>query len=361
MAFATIIGQKRVRVFLQKAMAHGRISHAYLFTGVKGVGKEAVALDFAKALLCSNKFACSNDPCPDCTRVAKLNHPDVHFIFPAPAKVKQDDRNRVLASVAANPYHRLEIWSNPMISIDQIREIRRTSSYKSFEGKGRVVVIVDCERMTIEASNALLKILEEPPDKTHLIMISSRPNLLLPTITSRCQEVKFNPLTFEEIEQALVGKSLADKRRARITARMSAGSYARAMELLDENLQELQETALDFFRKTIQNQFIQIQFVEQLINSYHRDLQRIKELLKAVAIWFRDAMIFVETNGANPDFLIHSEQTEILKNFTNHFPKADLSGAIVEIERALELMDRNVQINLILVVLLSRLRRHLRR
>ncbi|NIR52807.1 DNA polymerase III subunit delta', partial [candidate division KSB1 bacterium] len=191
-----------------------------------------------------NKFDCNRETCPDCTRIAKLNHPDLHFIFPAPAKVKEEDRHNILASIVENPYNRLEMWSNPSISIEHIREFRRTSSYKSFEGKGRVVIMADCERMTTEAANALLKSLEEPPERTYLLLISSRPSLLLPTITSRCQELKFDPLTAEELEQALVAQNLAAAKRARLTARMAAGSYRHALELLDENLEQMQQKAL---------------------------------------------------------------------------------------------------------------------
>ncbi|MFQ5641549.1 MAG: DNA polymerase III subunit delta' [bacterium] len=359
MAFDNIIGQKRVKSFFQKAMDHGRIAHAYLFIGEKGVGKEALAVEFAKGLLCSNGLSCTKHDCEDCSRISKLSHPDLVFVFPAPAKMSNEDRVRIMESIVANPYSRLEVWANPLISIERIREFRRTSAYKSFEGRGRVLIIADCERLTTEASNALLKILEEPPEKTYLIMVSSKPNLLLPTIMSRCQEVKFDSLTFDEIEQALQERTAADKNQARLTARMCRGSYGRALQLLDENLQELQDQALDFFRKGIQNQVIQIQFVEELINRYQRDSAKIKELLRMVVNWFRDAMIFVETDGEQKDALINIEQVEVFRNFAKNFPNADLYSSIFELEKSLQQIERNAHINLVLIVLLNKLRRHL--
>ncbi len=360
MAFERIIGQQRVKTFLQRALEHQRVSHAYLFVGEKGVGKEAVALEFARGLLCPNGFACTDAACPECTRVARLNHPDLHFVFPAPGKPKEGDLERVVQSVVENPYHRLEPWANPSISIDRIRELRRRASYKSFEGRGRVVVIADCERMTTEAANSLLKILEEPPEKMHLILVSARPNLLLETIVSRCQVVKFEALTVDEIEHALVAHNLADAGQARLVARLSAGSYHRALQLLDEDLAELQKQALDFFRKSVQSQFVQIRFVEELLNAYQRDQKRVRELLEMVASWLRDAMVFRETDGAHAEQLINVAQAEVLKSFTQKFPDADLYQALLEVERALGLMDRNVQVQLILIVLLRRLRNHLR-
>ena len=175
MAFENIFGQQRVKNFFEIALKSERLSHAYLFVGDRGVGKEAMALELAKTLFCEKSGACSPEICSNCRRVSKLSHPDLHFIFPAPAKVKETEQTQILESVAANPYLRAELWANPMISIEKIREIRRKSSYKSFEGRGRIVIIVDAERMSEEAANSVLKILEEPPEKMYLLMVSSRP------------------------------------------------------------------------------------------------------------------------------------------------------------------------------------------
>lgn len=361
MSFQKIIGQQRVKRFFEKALSSERISHAYLFIGDQGLGKEAIALELAKALLCENSLACSYETCRDCSRIARFTHPDVHLIFPAPAKLSEADTRKIVVSIVENSYQRLELWANPSISIDRIREIRRQASYKSFEGKGRVVLIFDCERMTIEAANSLLKIVEEPPEKMYLIMTSSKPNLLLPTITSRCQIIKFDPLTVDEIENALVEHNGIDKRKAGLTARMAAGSYRRALDLLSRDLDEMQQQALNFFRKSVQNDFVQLEYVDQIINGFQRDLRKIKELLLLLCVWFRDAMVFKETAGENDRLLVHFDQTDVLKNFNTHFPKADLHGAVHEIEKSLDLMERNVQINLILIVLLNRLKSFLRR
>lgn len=361
MAFEKIIGQQRVKQFFQSGLESGRVAHAYLFVGERGVGKEAMALELARAFFCPQQLPCGSEACRECARVGKLSHPDLQFIYPAPAKIKESEQNKIFESIVKNPYQRTELWANPSISIEQIREIRRKSSYKSFEGKGRVVIIVDCERMTIEAANSLLKILEEPPDKMHLIMTSSNASLLLPTITSRCQVIKFDPLAVSEIEEAMLRYNGVDKKQAALTARLAKGSYRRAVEMLDSDLQELQEQSLDFFRRSVQNQFIQILYVEDILNQSQKDLRKIKEVLELLMTWFRDALIFRETGGQDEQLLIHYDQVDVLRNFTKSFPKADLHGAVKEIENTLELMDRNVQINLILIVLLNRLRKFLRR
>ena len=370
MAFENIIGQQRVRNFFEKALKSERLSHAFLFVGERGVGKEAIALELAKALFCEKSGACSAEPCPNCIRVSKLSHPDLHFIFPAPVKDNKPEKKQeeiriherqILKSIAANPYHRVEVWPNPPISIKTIREIRRKSSYKSFEGRGRIVIIVDAERMSEEAANSVLKILEEPPEKMYLFLISSRPNLLLPTISSRCQLIKFEPLKAAEIEQALIENHNIEQKKARLTSRVASGSYRRAIELLDENLQEKQNQSLEFFRKSVQSEFTQIKYVDEVLKTCQRDLKQIKDLLSLLLIWFRDALVFRETDEPNQELLIYAGAFETLNNFTQKFPDADLQSAVNAIEESLEQISRNVQINLILIVLLNKLRTFVRR
>ena len=109
--------------------------------------------------------------------------------------------------------------------------------------------------MTIEAANALLKILEEPPAGMYLIMTSSRANLLLPTITSRCQNISFDPLSVLDIKQALLDRKTVDARTAELAAKMSGGSYRNALEYLDQDLTNLQKQALEFFRSSVQGSF----------------------------------------------------------------------------------------------------------
>lgn len=360
MDFDNIIGQQRIKDFFRKALESQRISHAYLFVGDRGVGKEAMALELARAIFCSDQgdlLPCGK--CSDCRRIAKFSHPDLQFIFPAPAKIKEDEHNRIIASMVTDPYLRLEIWANPSISIEKIREIRRASAFKSLEGKGRVVILVDAERMTIEAANALLKILEEPPDKTYLVLISSKPNLLLPTILSRCQVINFEPLTAEAIEKALVDRHLVTGPHAPLVARLASGSFRRAVELLDEDLNELRTDALELFRKSVQNDYVQLFFVEELLHKLQRDSKKIRDLLNLLSFWFRDAMVFAESNNADHN-LVNFDQVEVLQKFVASFPEANLYGAVREIEASLNLMNRNVQINLILVVLLNKLRSYIR-
>jgi DNA polymerase-3 subunit delta' len=361
MAFETIIGQKRICELIGRTVASQRTSHAYLLAGEKGVGKEAIALEFAKLLLCPQQPECQVSGCVDCQRVGKLSHPDLHFIFPAPAKLTDDERLAIINSVATDPYQRAELWANPTISIDTIRELRKKASFTPFEGGARVVIVVDCERMTIEAANSVLKILEEPPAGMYLIMTSSRPNLLLPTITSRCQSISFDPLPVDEIKNALMGRHRAAERIALLAARMSGGSFRRALAFLAQDIAMVQNQALEFFRLSVQDDFRQSVYVDKVMTRTQRDTRAIKEQLTFLSLWFRDAMVFKETGEDDKVALYYSEDRDILRKFTESFPNADLFSAVGEIEYALGLFDRNIQAQLILIVLLAKLRSLLRR
>ncbi len=349
-----IIGQERIARLFEEAFRNGRLSHAYLFVGQSGVGKEAVALALAEQLLSGSA---GQDGHSD-SRIRTLTHPDVHLIFPSQAKLTDDDRARVIESIVEDPYQRLQPWGNPSISINRIREMRRQAAFKSFEGRGRVFILYDCERMTIEASNAVLKILEEPPPDMYLIMTSARPNMLLSTITSRCQAVNFGPLTTSEIETALLSRGVPPD-NARLAARLSEGSFRRALDCLDQEMSEIQKLSLSFFRQSIHNEFRQLLFVHEVLDLLQRDGRAVKDLLTHLLLWVRDALLYREA-GNCLDLLIHVQEVEILENFTKHFPGANLQAAAKEIERALELMERNVQLNLILIVLLNKLRTYLK-
>lgn len=354
MPFDKVIGQSRVKSFFERALASERLSHAYLFVGPRGTGKEALAVAIARQLLASNAAAQAD------TRLQNLTHPDLHLIFSSPPKLKEEEHRAILDSIVANPYMRQQPWANPSVSIDKIREIRRKAAYKAFEGRGRVFLILDCERMTIEASNALLKILEEPPDKMYLFMTSSKPSLLLPTIRSRCQLVKFDPLAADLIEDALI-KAGASASAAKLGARLAGGSYSRGLEMLGDELQHMESLALEFFRTTIQNSYLQLLYVDKLLQNFQKDAKSVRALLSHLLVWFRDALVFREASDKSEEFIVHFDQQEVLQNFTNNFPNADLSLAVQEIENSLELINRNVQINLILVVLLNKLRACVRR
>jgi len=360
MPFKNIIGQKRVITILERAVKNNRLPHALLFHGPEGSGKTAMALELAKALFCQkNEIYCDN--CSDCKRVTQLSHPDLHIIFPAPKESKIDEIKLIRQSIADNTYYRTELWAKPEILINSIRELKKTVSLKSYENKGRVVILLDVHRFRTEAANSFLKLLEEPPEKVQIILTTSKPNMLLSTIVSRCQKIKFDPLIRQDIEAALIEKNNIDSEKANIISRMSFGSYRRALELLEENIADKQELMIEILRIIIKSDLEILQLVEKLIRQ--EDLKTIKDLISLLLIWFRDAMIVDTLQDENnfKDKIINIDKLEILQKFINSFESIDYDKILKRIENSLEMIERNVYLNLILLQLLFDLKKLLRR
>ncbi len=217
--FSHLIGNEKVKERLQRLLTGGRLPGSLLFTGEEGVGKKLFALEIAKALNCRNRVgaeAC--DECSSCRRIANSNFP--------PFSKDEDAKNRIIwsehADVAmARPYKQI-------IRVPVMRELEREANFRPFEGLARVFIVEDAEYMNDQAANALLKILEEPPATTHLILTTTNPTALLATIRSRCQVIRFAPVRADEIEAFLIEQQDTGEDDARLLARISKGSIGRA-------------------------------------------------------------------------------------------------------------------------------------
>ncbi|UCE06185.1 MAG: DNA polymerase III subunit delta' [bacterium] len=360
MPFENIIGQKKAISILERALKSKRMPHTLLFHGPEGVGKEAVALELAKALFCQqDEVYC--EICSDCKRVGQLSHPDLMVIFPAPKQPKNEELQSIRESIVKNPYYRTQPWANPFILIDMIRNLKRTVSMTSYENKGRVVIIMDAHRMTTEAANSVLKILEEPLGKLTMVLVSSQANLLLPTIVSRCQKIRFDPLLWQDIESALIKWEKVNPEQAKIFARMSFGSYHRALELLDEDVDQKQNLMIDILRKVLMPDLDILLIVEDLVNQ--QDKKTIKDLITLMLVWFRDAMMLqlMQNELDYKEKIINIDRLDILKKFVTGLERIDYNQVIPKIEQAIELIDRNVYLNLVLLQLLFELKKFLRR
>lgn len=194
----SVKGQDFVLRSLDSMLSSGRFPHALLFSGLPGSGRFRTAQNLMMRLNCEKDFPPCG-ACRSCTKVLRENHPD--FIHIAPA--------------------------NGIIRIDEVRELLRLLARKPNEARMRVVFLEDAESMNREAANALLKMLEEPPPSTSFILSSKAPQLLLETIRSRCQELRFRPQEEEDIFQKLV-QTISDEKSARAGARLSAGDMNKA-------------------------------------------------------------------------------------------------------------------------------------
>lgn len=209
----SLVGNERAKETLRRMLGHGRVPGALLFTGEEGLGKRLFALELARALNCrARKGVEACGVCSACMRIGRFELPD------------PDDRDEHLKVVWSEfrdvgqlqPYKR-------NILVNAVRDLERECNFRPAEGAARVFLVEDADSLNESSSNALLKTLEEAPPTSHLILITSRPASLLPTIRSRCQTVRFAPLAVEELESYLVKNRKRSGDEARLAARLAGG------------------------------------------------------------------------------------------------------------------------------------------
>ncbi len=217
--FDQLTGNERVKNLLRRMLEAGRSPGAMLFAGEDGIGKKLFALELAKALNCRSPQGVEGcGSCPACVPTAKFNYPQSN---------DPDDLKQIIWT--DHPDVGMVVAPKRVLRVDQMRLIEREAHFRPYEGKARVFLIEDADKLNEESSNALLKVLEEPPHTSHIVLLTSRPAMLLPTIRSRCQMIRFSPLTAAEIEKHLVQNKIASGAEARIRARVARGSLGRAM------------------------------------------------------------------------------------------------------------------------------------
>jgi DNA polymerase-3 subunit delta' len=242
-------GHASVKSLLLKACVSGRLPQSLLFVGPPGVGKFATALSLARFLLCGAR-GCG--VCATCRAVASLSHADLKVVIPTPKEDSEPEAperyGTFIAEKAKNPYFMPAFKKQPSISIDTIRGVSAWLSYTPASSCERIAIIVDAHMMGTEAQNAFLKTLEEPPESARIIMTTSNPYDLLPTILSRVERFQFGFLTESEIVEYLSKKSESSIAELRLLARLADGSMARALEMLDEEKRRLRNEFVTAFQ-----------------------------------------------------------------------------------------------------------------
>lgn len=348
--------------FLRRAHHAGRRAHAYLFHGPVGSGKVAVAVQLAQTILCERgtEWACGE--CKSCKRIAHFDHPDFYFIFPRTASATEDERREVLNSVAQNPFCRNRPWENPQLLIGDIRDLKQKLSMTSYEGRGVVIIIVEAEKMRDEPANALLKILEEPPEKTYFILTTSAIDAIVPTIVSRCHPLRFSVIKTSDVKDILATQAGVEPARAEFVAALANGSLRRAFELLESDKDELRRQAVDLLRAAFKasRPADQAEFIEKLVKE--KDRGELRQMLEFCLLWIRDGMILhaSKEQTESAPAIVNADMRESLTALVTNLPDLDYSGVIDELEFAIECLDRYVQPWLVLMVMLQKIRTHAR-
>lgn len=249
MFFRNIIGHEEIKRRLIRTVREGTVPQAYLFCGASGVGKLGMALAYARYLNCTSRGeddACG--VCPSCRQMTTMMHPDVHYSFP----VYKSDKRRSGCSddyiaewrdaLSRTPYLSREKWSEAInsgnsqlyIYADEAGAIIRKLSYKSFESEYKILIMWSPESMRTECANSLLKLIEEPYDKTLFILVSDSPEKLLPTIVSRTRILRFRTVPDDLVSSRLQADFSLDSENADEVARISNGSYRKAVEIIQQ-------------------------------------------------------------------------------------------------------------------------------
>ena len=261
MALKDVPGQPRAKLFLGKLFESTQVPHALLFSGMEGIGKSAVALQFAKLLNCLAPV--EHDCCDRCTACLKMEngtHPDLLW-------VKAD---------------------GAFIKLDQIRGLRNRLRFSPFEGNRRVIVIENGQSLREEAANALLKMLEEPPGRNVLLVTTLEPQMLLPTIVSRCCHIRFQPIDVEALAGLLAAQHPMTSLKALKVARLAEGSITRGRWLCDENrVDQWKET----LKKVESLGDLGILEFFPLMAQWVQKSENLEQDLECIKLWMRDVIL----------------------------------------------------------------------
>lgn len=260
MPFAEILGHDRNIEVLRRSLINGKTAHSYLFEGVNGSGRKKTALALIQALFCTVKPDDACGVCTSCCKIESGNHPDIHLIGPLP-----DKRD---------------------ISVDQLRELQHDLSLRPYEAPRKACIIDPAERMNTSSANSLLKTLEEPPGNALIILLTENAGMLLPTVRSRCQLMRFAPLSPEHLITLLVRSGMATD-AARLIAPMSGGSLQKALELDNEALVAKREAVL---KKVNQLNINRITTVFDAAEELSGNREATLELLDMLLSFYRDVV-----------------------------------------------------------------------
>jgi DNA polymerase-3 subunit delta' len=368
MSWKNIIGQKQQIRVLRKALETGRFAHAYLFTGPEGSGKESVAFEIASILNCrsiqtsNTEGACGI--CPDCLQIQSFMHPNMEYIFPVesalldPGDTAKKENKRftdakerydaLLEQKKQNPYFSPAMERSMGILTEQIITLQHKASFMPREGSKKIFIISQAERLHPSAANKLLKLLEEPPAHIVFILVSSRPEALLPTIRSRCQAIKFSRVTANELRLWLQENrpEIKDPELSFIVS-FSRGNLRLAWELInsrDSNPLEtatimLRNQALDYLRLVLTPSRFHEAITTCEQNAKNLSRSELTLFLAALLLFFQD----VNHRRIKPDFqeLNNPDITDAVDRFVKNFPNADFFQISTITEEAIRGIERN--------------------
>lgn len=326
---STLIGNKQAKEFLTRMMTAGRLPGAMLFAGPEGVGKKQYALEAAKSVLCEHtEVFGSCGECSVCRRADK-------FVFPT--SEKKEDHEKVFFSDHADVGQVIPFRRN--ILVDAIRDLEREANFRPYEGSARFFIVDDADKMNPAASNALLKTLEEPPPTTHIFLLTSRFDSLLPTIISRCQVLRFQPLETADIESYLLKTKEFSHEDAALAARISRGSLGRALQIGGEELRQRRDGMMEILEaQAALNRTVLLRAAEEMGDAKMKD--EYEPRLEILQSLLHDAWQLKQ--GRAKEALINADLYERLAKCAANTTAENLALFLSEIERVRENLIVNI-------------------
>jgi DNA polymerase-3 subunit delta' len=328
--FDNLIGNSHIKEILKRLIKERRVPNSLLFAGEEGIGKSRFALELAKSFVCqkpSGGEAC--DRCAVCRRADR-------FAFP-----KADDRDahkRVIFSELADIGMVIPFGRN--ILVDAIRDLEREANFRPYEANARFFLIDQADKMNAEAANALLKTLEEPPATSYILLITSRPLKLLPTIRSRCQTLRFAPIRTTEIKDYLLSTKKFAPEDAGLLAKLSHGKLGYALDLDLEKFRTQREAMLKVLESliSIKDRAALLKTAEEMTDAKNKD--DYENYLKILQSLIHD--VWTLKLGAVEETILNSDLSNHLKRFAERAESRNLSAWLSEIETMREQFAVNI-------------------
>ncbi len=319
--FDSLMGQETLVQRLQQAIISGRVAHAYLITGALGSGKKTLAMAFAQALFCNVQPGSACGTCRDCRRIEAGNHPDVIIIEPDAGKIK----------------------------IDQVRRLKEQFALQAYEGSWKVGIVVGAETMTVEAANSLLKLLEEPSGRAVIMLLSSSPSMLLPTIVSRCQRIAMKRIPRQLIASFLEREYGLSPERAAVVAGLADGRLGRAKELAKEENLVRMDQVLSALASKERRGLEALRLAAQL----DAEPEAVEFTLQILTVWLRDMLLL--SSGCSPDMIVYQNRYEELLEQCKLYSPSAIIQAIWQVEDAARALKANANRHLTLDALFYQL------
>ena len=359
-----LVGQQHAKLNIERILASDRLGHSYLLTGPEGSGKTAFAIALAEIIngvdhLTDLKGSAISK------KSSWFTHPDIHLFIPIPSGTSSNEIQSRLELLAEDPYEIVNFKLRPALSDPESsknlqafypikyyhEEIRPKSVYKPNEGRKTVIIINEIDTMRKEAANAFLKLLEEPSGNIIFILTSSKPDQLLPTILSRCQQIRLKPLSMEEVTEGLVTYDHIKPEQASLLARLSGGNYSLARFLDLDSLVQMRDEIIRFLRYSYSQNAVEL---VSLINQWNRRLNRENQiaLCNTIERTLHDILVYKESGYK--ELVTNIDRLDVIEKFCETMTDARLDEMIAHVQELKKRLYQNVQFKYIATVLAMR-------